>query len=29
MAIFASSAHYILRTFTFKAAIIILYYVAP
>jgi len=29
MAIFASVARYILRTFTFKAATIILYYVAP
>ena len=29
MAIFASFARYIFRTFTFKATIIILYYVAP
>jgi len=28
-AIFASFGHYILRTFTFKATVIILYYVAP
>jgi len=29
MAIFASFVRYIFRTFTFKATIIILYYVAP